>query len=94
MGPALTQGWFRFYLLRGPPKYDFDLNERFGSSHCAQWVKNSTIVQEDMGLIPGLAQWVKNPALPQAAVQIADAARIPCCCDCGAGWQLQLRFNP
>ena len=27
----------------------------------AQWVKNLTSTDEDVGLIPGLTQWVKNP---------------------------------
>ena len=31
----------------------------------AQWVKNSTSIQEDLDLIPGLAQWVKDLVLPR-----------------------------
>ena len=42
--------------------------------------------------LPGLAQWVKDPALPQGAAQVADAAWIWYCC--AVGWQVLLRFIP
>ena len=56
----------------------------------AQQVKNSTVIHEDEGLIPGPAQQVKDLVLPQAAAQVADVAQIWRGCGCGVGQQLQL----
>ena len=42
--------------------------KKTGSSHPGSVVKNLTIIHEDSGSIPGLAQWVKNPVLPCAVV--------------------------
>ena len=53
----------------------------------AQGLKSPASVHEDAGLTPGLA-------LPQAVVWVEEAAQIPCCCGCGAGQRLQLRFDP
>ena len=41
---------------------------RLGVSIVAQWVKNSTSIHEDAGLIPGLTHWVKDLVLLQAAM--------------------------
>ena len=54
----------------------------------AQHLKNSASIHEDVDLIPGLTQWVKDLA------EAADAAQMPCCCGCGVGRQLKLRFDP
>ena len=56
----------------------------------AQQVMSPTSIHVNVGSIPGLTQWVKDPVLPRAAVQVTDAAQIPCCCGYGIGWQLWL----
>ena len=53
----------------------------------AQGIKNQTSIHEDVGSIPGLTQWVEDPVLLHAAVQVAGAARIWCCC--GIAGELQ-----
>jgi len=60
----------------------------------AQRVTNPTSIHENTGSIPDLAQRVKDLALPQAAVQVPDAAQIWRGCGCGVGWQLQLQLDP
>ena len=56
----------------------------------AQWLTNLNSNLEVVSSIPGLVQWVKDPVLPQAVVQVEDAARIWHCCGSGVGRQLQL----
>ena len=76
-------------------------NRHIGNSLVVQWVEDLALLEfplwllglrthENAGSIPGLHQWVKDPALPQAAAQVAHAARIWHWYDCGLGWQLQL----
>ena len=66
---------------------------KVGSSHCGSAVINVISIQEDAGLIPGLAQEFTDPILPRAVVQVTEVAQIPRCSGCGVGRQLQLGFN-
>ena len=66
----------------------------WGSSHCGTAETNPTSYHEDVGSIPGLTYWVKDLVLPRAVVYVTDETQIPCCCGCGIGQQLQLRFDP
>ena len=68
----------------------FSKKSVIGVAIVVQQFQNLTSVCEDAGSIPGLAQWIKDLALPGAAAQVTDAARILNCCSCGVGWQLQL----
>ena len=43
----------------------------------AQWVRNLTSIQEEVGSIPNLAQWVKYPVLLWPWNRLAAMAPIP-----------------
>ena len=66
------------------PEYQVILNvldaafkhKKGGSSHRGSTVTNLTGIQEDSGLIPGLAQWVKDQALLWLWCRPADVAPI------------------
>ena len=47
-------------------------NDVWGFLLLAQQDKSQTSIHEDLSLVPGLAHWVKDPALLQAAVEVAD----------------------
>ena len=55
---------------------------RYRSSRCGSLEINLIGIHEDAGWIPGPAQWVKDPVLLQAAVKVADRARIWRFCGC------------
>ena len=46
------------------PHVDIKIMDFFGVPIVTEWKTNLTSINEDTGLIPGLAQWVKGPALP------------------------------
>ena len=52
---------------------DMRKNEQAGVPIVVQRAKNLTSTQEGVGSIPDFALWVKDPALMQAAKQVADA---------------------
>ena len=44
-------------------KNNYKNNPSMGVPFVPRWLTNWTRIQEDLGLIPGLAQWVKDPVL-------------------------------
>ena len=60
----------------------------------AQCVKNLTSTMRMQVRSLALLSGLKDLVLPQAGVQVADAAEVWCCCGCGAGQKVQPRFDP
>ena len=61
-----------------------------GSFCCGSVEANLTSIHEAVGLIPGPTQWVKGELWCRSQMQL----RSGCCCGCGVGQKLKLRFNP
>ena len=57
-------------------------------------VRHGSAVANPTSWILAFLSGFKDLGLPCAVVWVADTALILCCCGCGGGWQLQLRFNP
>ena len=57
-------------------------------------VVNPTRIHEDPGSIPGLPQRMKDLGCHELWSRLQTTARIPHCCGCGVGRQLQFQFNP
>ena len=64
------------------------------NSYCDAAETNLTSIHEDAGSLPGLIHWVGGSGIAVSCGEVEDMAQIPCCCGCGVGRQLSLRFNP
>ena len=55
-----------------------------------QWLTNPNLtrIHEDVGWIPTLLSGLRIWCCHELWCNVTDAAQIPRCCGCGAGWQL------